>query len=198
VGASERRMVRFAIAIAVCVLAAGLALLNAGESEAEGPPSPSEPIILGFEPFITGGFSFERRSEGRIQVFNADGRPAGTASICLLEGIGTSYAVFWSAVITVNLAGGSVTATIGTSLTFGDGFPYYTDPATGSCAMSFFFGGGTFGERMSCAGPITATTGVYSQASSGWLALRWAWHQLEEIGSERVWTTRPTITITFS
>jgi hypothetical protein len=94
--------------------------------------------------------------------------------------------------------GGSVTATIGTSLTFGDGFPYYTDPATGSCAMSFFFGGGTFGENMSCAGPITATTGVYSQASSGWLALRWAWHQLEEIGSERVWTTRPTITITFS
>ena len=202
---SQRRLVRFVTGVAVCLLAAGLALSHAGESEA-GPPSLSEPIVLGFEPFFNmGGFHFERTSdrcpagEGRIQVFNADGRPAGTASICLLEGIGTSYAVFWSAVITVNLAGGSVTATIGTSLTFNDGLPYYTDPATGSCAMSFFFGGGTFGEHMGCAGPITAASGVYSQASGGWLDLKWAWHALEEIGSgEFVVTTPPTITITFS
>jgi hypothetical protein len=200
VGASGRRVVRFSLGVVICVLAAGLALLHAGESEAAGPPMPSEAIVLGFEP--AEAFFGERTSdrcpagEGRVQVFYADGRPAGTALFCLVRVINAPYIVYWSAVITVNLAGGSVTATIGTSLTFGDGLPHYTDPASGYCQLVYGFGGGTSFENMTCAGPITAASGVYSQAS-GWLALTWAWHQLEEIGSEVVWTTRPTITITF-
>jgi hypothetical protein len=185
----------------VCLLAAVVVLLRAGESKAVGPPVPSEAIVLGFEP--ADAFFGERTSdrcpvgEGRVQVFYAAGRPAGTASFCLLGGINAPYLNFLSAVITVNLVGGRVTATIGTSLTFNEGMPYYTDPATGHCVLVYGFGGGTSFENMSCEGPITAASGVYSQASSGWLALRWEWHQLEVIGSERVWTTRPTITITF-
>ena len=171
------------------MLAAGFTLLQVGESEA-GPPSPSEPIVLGFElSFSTGGFhssgrptdALRRRAESGVRR----GRPTGWTALIVSGGINTPYIVYCSAVIRVNLAGGSVTATIGTSLTFGDGLPYYTDPATGSCVYGFFFGGPTFGEQMGCAGPITAATGIYSQASGGWLELRWAWHQLEQIGSRK-------------
>jgi hypothetical protein len=192
------------------VIVAALAVLTLGIGSAvAAPPSPSGAIVLGFEPAepLTGaesvlGLRTSDRcplGEGRVQVFYAEGRPAGTASICFVRAIGAPYVVFYSAVITVNLAGGSVTATIGTSLTFNSGFPDYADPATGTCVYAYGFGGGNgWFEAMSCAGPITAATGVFSQASSGWLALTWARGGVEEIGAEEVWTTRPTITITFS
>ena len=201
------------VKLLIAVVVAVVVSVAPGAATAAGPPSPSEPIVLGFEPAEAGfgpeAFFGLRRSdrcplgEGRVQVFYADGgRPAGTASICFLRGINAPYLQFYSAVITVNLAGGSVTATIGTSLTFISGFPGYTDPAGGHCVYGYgdlVVGTGlAWFETMSCAGPVTATAGVYSQASSGWLELTLARHALMEIGAEVVWTTQPTITITFS
>ena len=176
------------VAAGLMVIAAAASLILSSTTSAAPPVVTDEPIILGVERLTDGSLFVYPNTGGtsecsgfhRLRLTSADGRTAGTGTVCFNLLLTMPYADFFSWDLTLHLPGGTL------------------EVSSQDCESGYTLGdlGYPIVFALSCMGPITSATGLFADAPG---EVTFSYRSLTDVFTGvTTWSPPPTLTIDFA